>query len=88
MGAKYILVSYKFDTLRWAKEIAKIPAKDRKTFGDYIGVNHSTLGTWANLREIDRFPFPSMSAFIAACNALDLKPSDFFVLNNPEDENV
>lgn len=80
MTIKYRLVPMKFDTLKWSKAIASIPAKDRRLFGDLIGVSGSTLATWANIKMRAEFPFPSMSAFIATCNELDLNPADFFIL--------
>lgn len=88
MPTKYILVSFRFDTEKWSRTIARIERADRPTFALYIGVNENTLRTWANLKRHQEFPFPSMSAFIATCNAFDLNPSDFFVLNTPEDKNV
>jgi len=82
VATKYRLVPMKFDTLKWSKTIAAIPAKERRLFGDLIGVAGSTLATWANIKEAERFPFPSMSAFIATCNELDLNPADFFILED------
>jgi len=82
MTTKYRLAPMKFDTLKWSKTIAAIPVRDRDDFGYAIGVAGGTLKTWANLKQIAQFPFPSMNAFINACNMLDLDPRDFFILED------
>lgn len=87
MPPKYLIVPMKFDAQKWARAIASIPKQERDVYGGIIGVNPSTLATWANPRMHATFPFPSMSAFLNTCNALDLDPREFFILNLPEHTN-
>jgi len=84
MPPKYLIVPMKFDMAKWSRLIATIPLAERELYASTIGVNPNTLKSWANLKLYREFPFPSMSAFIAACNALDVDPREFFCLNLPE----
>ena len=84
MAPKYLIVPMKFDTAKWSRLISTIPAKERQEYAELTGYNANTLGSWANLSMRREFPFPSMSAFIKMCNALDVDPREFFCLDLPE----
>jgi len=84
MPPKYLIVPMKFDTAKWAHLMRRIQRDEMDLFAAAMAVQPETIKTWRNLERRHTFPFPSMSTFIAACNALDVDPRDFFCLNLPE----
>lgn len=80
MTKVYRIYPMVFDVQRWKDVMRSIGPNDTAVFAEVIGVTRSTLSAWRNLNPDTQFAYPSMTAFIAACNALDLNPQDFFVL--------
>lgn len=81
MGTKYVILNWRFNFQAWASVIEKW----RNEAGDELvaaacGCDVTTLSTWVGLSDKREFPYPSMARFIAAVNALDLNPADFFEL--------
>jgi len=81
MTSQYKVVKFKFDLEHFAHILtAHVSQQDVVVFAAVIGVDESTLRNWRNKIYKEPFAFPSMRNFIAACNALDLDPREFFIL--------
>jgi len=78
---KYVVVKFRFDMGALSAELRRLQSSDRKVLAGVIGVSPSTMENWASdVYHNANFPYPNMSNFLAVCNALDLDPRDFFVL--------
>lgn len=84
MAKEYRIYPIKFNTELWRDTMRSIGEADLEVFAAVIGVAKGTLHSWRNLKESDAAPYPQMTNFIAACNALDLNPQHFFILEVPE----
>lgn len=79
------LINWKFDAEKLTEVIEGLDKTDREILAAMMGIAPKTLDTWRNQNWTDKFPFPSMSNFLALVNWLDLKPEDFFT---PDHENA
>lgn len=80
---RYKVVNFKFDMAAFSTVLKNVNDGDVVVFARVIGVDESTLRNWrTGYNARTSFPHPSMSNFIAACNALDLDPRDFFILED------
>lgn len=81
MNVKYALFAYEFNRTLWAAHIAQAIAElGARDFAALIGVDAATVNNWANMTRREGYRWPSMQSFMAVVNALDLHPSDFFVI--------
>jgi len=76
----YKIVDFKFDMKAFAISLRAIPYHDINDFAAVIGIDDSTLRNWIKLGAEGAYKQPAMNTFLAACNALDLDPRQFFVL--------
>lgn len=75
-------IDYKFDFPAWSRIIANWRDNVGADFiAEMIEADPNTIRNWADGRFKTSYPYPSMTLFIRACNALDLDPRIFFVLD-------
>jgi len=84
MPPVYRIYPMVFNTSLWRDTMRSIGENDTAAFAAVIGVAPNTLSSWRNLSDDADFPHPSMHNFIEACNALDLNPQNFFILDDTE----
>lgn len=76
------IVDFKFDIQKWVSLIHRWRSEvDDEIISGMIGCDPATLRTWVHHTATSRFPYPSMTLFIKACNALDIDPRDFYILD-------
>jgi len=81
MPPKYRVIPMKFDTESWAAALEQAADGNKKELAYLLGIDPSTVSTWTKLHYQQAFPYPSMTAFLNACNLLDLDPRKFFILD-------
>lgn len=84
MSARYAIFPIVFNASLWESTMKSIPDADIELFASAIGCAANTIKSWREVSSKTQFPHPSMHNFIAACNALDLNPQGFFILDVKE----
>jgi len=84
MGIQYKIVNWQFDSTKLAEVLQ---SQDKATLEALIAlmdVSTGALWHWKN----DTYPvgvnYPNMSNFLKLCDALDLDPREFFILESGE----
>jgi hypothetical protein len=80
----YKLVSWQFDTDAWRMAVNKaVEDVGHDVVAGVLGVHVATIYGWKRMESgYKEFPYPNMTNFIAFCNAMDLDPRKFFVLED------
>lgn len=82
MTAKYRIFPMMFHVALWRQTMRALSPEMLIMLSAATKIAPGTIAGWRNLREGGVFEHPSMSNFISVCNALDLNPSDFFILSD------
>lgn len=83
MNVRYSLAFWEFDIKAWNAAMLKASLEMGEDFvAAVLGVSPKTVHTWTvtDSSSYSKFPHPSMTNFIKACNELDLDPRKFFIL--------
>jgi len=79
---KATYINYKFDTGSWARVVANwCDVVGVDFIAESIGADPGTIRAWSRGTFKEGYQYPSMTLFMRACNALDLNPQTFFVLD-------
>lgn len=82
MATKYVWIPFQFDMGAFGADMRRAIDSHGSVFiAALLEIDHSTLENWANgVYDNRRFPHPSMTNFLKACNTLNLDPRDYFRL--------
>lgn len=84
MNTKYKVFNWGFNAPLW-RQVIEDAIKDigASDFAEIVGVDVKTLNTWSrHTGKEGAHPWPAMHNFLKVANALDLDPSEFFILED------
>jgi len=84
MPPVYRIVPIVFDTEKWQELMRSVRDEDVDVVAGLIGCASGTVKAWRSVHNKQDFPHPSMHNFLKTCNALDLNPQEFFILDETE----
>jgi hypothetical protein len=81
---KYRLVKWMFNAGMWAQAVNKaVDDVGHDVVAGMLDVHVSTIYGWRRMKSgYEDFPYPNMTNFIAFCNAMDIDPRDFYILED------
>lgn len=86
MTTIYKLVNWRFNGALFAEHIQNaIDAMGSEVLAKAVGVHPQTVSAWGRGGWKADFPFPSMSNFLTTCNALDLDPRKYWILEDNDE---
>lgn len=74
----YKQVEWTFDIKAWSAALSRLPMDEIKIIAELCDLTPSAFYNWMHPERVRGFAYPNMTNFLKICNALDLRPSDFF----------
>jgi len=84
MTIKYRVVSWQFDSAKLAEILSDLPVEMLSFLEGYLDVSNGAIWHWKNNVYPVGVNYPNMSNFLKLCDALDLDPREFFILESGE----
>jgi len=81
MGIQYKIEDWQFDSAELAETLTDLPVEMLSFLEGYLDVSHGAIWHWKNNVYPAGVNYPNMSNFLKLCDALDLDPREFFILD-------
>jgi len=84
VATQYKVVNWQFDSALLAKKLSALDRDMLDTLMEIVGVSYGGIWHWKNNTYPEGVNYPNMSNFLKLCDALDLDPREFFILDTGE----